>query len=211
MIEQQTLDTAQRSAQSLAASLDRLLDALSWQPSEVRWVAVASGPGSFTGLRVGVTTAKVFAYAVQADLIAVDTLAAVAEGVPPATSPLHVVFDAQRGDVYAAAFRRATVEDPLEQVMPTQILPSETWLASLEEGARVAGPMLERLADRLPAGVTAVDKHDWIPTAAGVGRLAWARYERDERDDLWSLVPRYLRRSAAEEKLLARTGQTPPA
>ena len=68
----------------------------------------------------------------------------------------------------------------------------------------VSGPILGKLADRLPAGVVAVDSSRWPPRAATVARLA-ARYSALGRhDDLWALVPVYSRRAAAEEKWEAR-------
>ncbi len=72
------LPDEQRSAQSLAPSIDALLAEVGWRPAEVELIATAVGPGSFTGLRVGVTTAKMFAYAVNCPLIGVNTLEAIA-------------------------------------------------------------------------------------------------------------------------------------
>ena len=72
------LDHTQRSAQSLAPAMQRLLKQVGWLPADVQLVAVSVGPGSFTGLRVGVTTAKVFAYAVGAEVLGIDTLEAIA-------------------------------------------------------------------------------------------------------------------------------------
>ena len=61
------LDSKQRTAQSLAPGMKTLLAEAGWRPTDVELVAVTIGPGSFTGLRLGVTTAKTFAYAVGAD------------------------------------------------------------------------------------------------------------------------------------------------
>ena len=63
MLAEQPLDPTRRSAQTLAPAIATLLDAVEWRPADVELVAVATGPGSFTGLRIGVTTAKAFAYA----------------------------------------------------------------------------------------------------------------------------------------------------
>src|SRR6185369_14233589 len=77
-IGQIVLTAEQRTAQALAPSLKQLLAAVGWSPKDVEMVAVAIGPGSFTGLRIGVTTAKAFAYAVGAEVIGVNTLCALA-------------------------------------------------------------------------------------------------------------------------------------
>jgi tRNA threonylcarbamoyladenosine biosynthesis protein TsaB len=80
------LDRTQRSAQSLAPAISRLLKQVGWLPADVQLVAVSIGPGSFTGLRVGVTAAKVFAYAVGAEVLGVNTLEAVAANAQGSTA-----------------------------------------------------------------------------------------------------------------------------
>src|SRR4051812_4115512 len=72
------LDPRLRSAQSLAPAIRTLLDQVGWRPQELALVAVTVGPGSFTGLRVGVATAKVMAYAAGADVLGISTHAAIA-------------------------------------------------------------------------------------------------------------------------------------
>ncbi|OHB85019.1 MAG: tRNA (adenosine(37)-N6)-threonylcarbamoyltransferase complex dimerization subunit type 1 TsaB, partial [Planctomycetes bacterium RBG_16_64_12] len=80
----------QRSAQSLAPGIKMLLERVGWQPTDVDLVATTVGPGSFTGLRVGVTTAKSFAYGVQADILGVDTLEVIAAAAPAHVQTLSV-------------------------------------------------------------------------------------------------------------------------
>ena len=75
---QNELNPGQRSAQSLAPALARLWQAVGWKPTEIELIAVALGPGSFTGLRVGVTTAKMLAYLARAQVLGVDTLETIA-------------------------------------------------------------------------------------------------------------------------------------
>ena len=194
------LNPTQRSAASLAPAMVAVLETVGWKPGDVELVAVTIGPGSFTGLRVGLATAKTFAYAVGARLLGVDTLETVAAGVPGDVAMLSAVIDAQRGEVVAQRF----VRDPdawLKPAGPQELLPVEAWLEGLTPEIRVAGPVLEKLVGRLPAGVSAVDANFWRPTATQVARLAARLDAAGQRDDLWSLVPRYSRRSAAEEKI----------
>jgi tRNA threonylcarbamoyladenosine biosynthesis protein TsaB len=193
------LNPAQRSAQSLAPGLRNLLETVAWRPADVELVAVTIGPGSFTGLRLGVTAAKTFAYAVGAQILGVDTLQAIAAAVPATVKTLSVVIDAQRGEVVAQRFSRQA-ESWLQPAGPQELLPIDAWLSGLAPGTFVAGPVLEKLGGRLPEGVAAVAPEFWRPTAAEVARLAARQYAAGRRDDLWSLVPRYSRRSAAEER-----------
>src|SRR4030042_1258471 len=82
LLAELTLGQTQRSAQSRAPAMLALLKQVGWRPADVQLVAVSVGPGSFTGLRVGVTTAKVFAYAIGAEVLAIDTLETIASGAP---------------------------------------------------------------------------------------------------------------------------------
>lgn len=193
-----TLAPNQRSAQSLAPAMKTILGQVRWKPQDVQLVAVAAGPGSFTGLRVGVTAAKVFAYAVGAEVLGVDTLEAIALNC--ACQPvIHVAMDAQRGDVVARSFKIESTER-VEPVGPQELIPADEWLNRLQHGSVVSGPALLRHAERLPPNIVALDREFWFPQASAVGRLASRQYAAGRRDDIWKLVPRYCRRSAAEEK-----------
>ena len=98
------LDAGEKSARALVPAVQRLLGQSGWKPEDIGLVAVAEGPGSFTGLRVGITFAKTFAYTVHAAVIGVPTLEALAAGTPAECSPLSVAMDAQRGDVVVQDF-----------------------------------------------------------------------------------------------------------
>jgi len=189
----------QGSSRSLAPALQRLLAKVGWQPKDLQAVGVVVGPGSFTGLRVGVTAAKTFAYAVGADVVALDTLEVIAAAAPTETPRLSVAVDAQRGQVVAADFARAP-DGWLHPAGPARLLDVEAWWAGLPPGSVVAGPVLRQLAGRLPSHLVLLDPEYWLPRAAAAGRLATRLYAAGQRDDLWNLVPRYSRRSAAEEK-----------
>jgi tRNA threonylcarbamoyladenosine biosynthesis protein TsaB len=199
-----TLAGDQRIAQTLAPMLRDLLTDVGWSPLAIELVAVAIGPGSFTGLRIGVTTAKTLAYATGAGIIGVNTLTVLASQVPHSRAPLWAIMDAQRQELFAARFDPANVDQ--RRVDPkTQIIKQEIWLAQLQSGDQATGPGLRRLATHLPAGVSAVPQEYWQPTAAAVGKLAWQRFHIGQRDDAWKLAPCYYRPSAAEEKAAGPT------
>jgi len=193
------LNPLQRSAQSLAPTIKTLLEQVGWQPREIQLLAVTTGPGSFTGLRVGVTTAKVFAYAAGAEVLGICTLETIAAAAPNEVKAVSVAVDAQRGDVVAQRFRRET-GGSFEAVGDRSITRLEQWLARLPPGCSVSGPVLKKWVDPLPPGVMMLDRAFWHPTAANVARLAYRDYLAGRRDDLWSLLPVYTRPSAAEEK-----------
>ncbi|MGL4514719.1 MAG: tRNA (adenosine(37)-N6)-threonylcarbamoyltransferase complex dimerization subunit type 1 TsaB [Lacipirellulaceae bacterium] len=185
----------ERSARTLAPALAALLEAAAWERGSIGCVAVASGPGSFTGLRVGVTTAKALAYAWRADLVAIDTLAALAREAEP-TARGWALIDAQRGELFAAPFAGQVAE-------ATRRLSLAAVLAELRQGDTVLGPGVDALDDAAGAP-TAITWQDLEPSAAAVARLAWPRWLAGETEDPLTLVPEYYRTSAAEEKRAAQ-------
>lgn len=205
---QQELNAQQRSAQSLAPGIKRLLAEVSWRPSDVRLIAVTAGPGSFTGLRVGVTTAKTMAYALGADVLGINSLRAIAQRITRPVERLTVLMDAYRGQLFTATYdcREADqVGASLPREMePARIVDLDVFLGALPQGAVLSGPALSRIGSQLPPGVDTVEEALWQPTAVAVGQIAAVRYGEGHRDDLWQLVPRYFRPSAAEEKWAAQ-------
>jgi tRNA threonylcarbamoyladenosine biosynthesis protein TsaB len=197
------LEPHERSAQWLAPTIRSLLSRINWQPRDVRLVAVTAGPGSFTGLRVGVATAKVFAYAVGAELLGVSTLETIAAAAPAEIARLAVGIDAQRGDVVAQAFQRSASGE-LEPLDDARLLPLADWLAGLPQGFAVSGPVLKKWTEPFPPGIEVLAAEIWHPKAAQVARLALRHYLAGRRDDPWRLLPVYSRPSAAEEKWAKR-------
>ena len=203
-ISQSRLTRERRTAQSLAPALEALLIDAGWPPDSIKLVAVAVGPGSFTGLRIGVTTAKTFAYAVGAEIVGVNTLEVLANQVQPSTERLWTIIDAQRGELFASCFH-ASKGCGAE----TSIITQDAWLAALRPGDGVTGPAVRRILLRLPKDVTVVPEPRWQSTAETVGQVAWRAYRNGHRDDVWRLVPHYYRQSAAEEKAARHDGARP--
>lgn len=228
LVVEESLAPPVRSAQGLAPLLDRLLRTAGWRPADVGLIAVIDGPGSFTGLRVGLTTAKLYAYATGAAVLGIDAFAAIAHAIPSIIAPagradnaqtglssqadapppatpdrLSIAMDAQRGQLLAACWQRSPTGD-WRETAAAELLDVDRWIASLSPGDVVVGPALgsgrPRLADGLPSGVVVLPETCWTPTAATVARLAWRDHAAGRRDSLWTLLPRYYRPSAAEEK-----------
>ena len=196
-------NSQQRSAQSLVPAIQDVLSAVHWLPEEVELVSVAIGPGSFTGLRVGVAATKTFAYVAHSKVIGVGTLRVIAAQAPDEIPLLWTLMNAGRRQLFVGKFVRDESGN-LTQVGKTEIQDNDDWLVGLEPGDAVTGPGLDPLAEQLPNGVCALDRALWHPRAATVGRVGYRQYNAGQRDDLWKLVPFYGRPSAAEEKSARR-------
>ena len=192
-----------RSAQTFAPAMQTLLDQVGWKAGDVQCIAVGVGPGSFTGLRVGITAAKMFAYATGAKIIGVDTLLALAVTLKNVAKKVSVAVDAQRSEIVAQNFEiRSDGPIPLGS---QRIIPIAKWWEFGNENAEgknvlFSGPILHRIEKNIPAEITLADRSLWEPQAASIAQIAAARFQRNEFDDLWTLVPQYSRPSAAEER-----------
>jgi tRNA threonylcarbamoyladenosine biosynthesis protein TsaB len=200
-----TLDQARRHARDLAPAARDMLQELGWRPGDIEAVFVSTGPGSYTGLRVGIMSAKAFAYATGCTVLGIDTFAAIAwqSAADASVVRLSVIADAQQEKVYAQRF---VVEPNLLPVAesPLLILPLSQWLAQLEPDERITGPGLRSFQHALPPATNVVAERLWDPRPESLLRLGLERLSKGEKDDLWQLEPLYLRPSSAEEKWDAR-------
>ena len=170
------LSRQQRTAQSLAPGVRSLLGQVRWQPSDVELVAVTVGPGSFTGLRIGVTTAKVFAYAAGADILGIDTLETIAAGAPEQVQAVTAIVDAQRGEAVVRSFVRD--EDGwFRPIAAAELVEVDVWLERLPSGTTISA--LEFVAGQRTQPLDRVAQDDFgfittamIPEPATMGLLA---------------------------------------
>jgi len=198
LAERQLAQAGRRHARTLVAELANLFAECGLRTDQCEAIAISVGPGSFTGLRVGVVCAKTFAYATGCQLTPVDTFEAVAAGVPAEVSQVAVIDLAQRGELFVGEYRRT--EDRWERIGDITIEPSEAYAAALQPGRRVVGPGLSRLRGSLfPEEVCLPAEFD-IPAARHIAALGTRQLQMGLTVDCWSLEPFYLRRSAAEEK-----------
>jgi len=163
-------------------------------------VAVSMGPGSYTGLRIGVSTAKGWACAAGADLIGVPTLAAYAAWLRPVSRPGDVIcalLDARRDEVYAGAFRR--VDDGLEPHADTTALSVDAlpeWLGRVDGRLWLLGDGAEKsleALDTMEAPRTVCPPDAVGPSAAWVARRGRVRLARHGPDDRASFEPLYVK------------------
>ena len=179
---------------------------------DVEAVVVAVGPGMFTGLRVGVVTAKTLAYAQQIPVLGVNTLEVIAAQTAIALDDgeqvIRPAINAQRQQLFCGAYRNAQPWR-LEEISPNEILDRDAWLASLNDNVVVTGAGLRPLSLELQEQVARerkieiADESTWDCSALGVGLVGREYLSQGKSDDLWKLEPYYFRPSAAEEKLLA--------
>jgi tRNA threonylcarbamoyladenosine biosynthesis protein TsaB len=205
LLSSRRLEEARRHARDLVPAVADLLASAGWQPRDVHGVIVSHGPGSYTGLRVGIMSAKTFAYATGCKLLAVSTFAAIALQAPSDVQEVDVLADAQQDKIYVQRFTRPTTGADWVNQSPLSIQKLGDWLAQRENRVWISGPGLQVYRNRLPEGVQVVDAEHWNPQPESLLRIGLARYRAGEQDDVWMLEPLYLRASSAEERWQARS------
>jgi tRNA threonylcarbamoyladenosine biosynthesis protein TsaB len=183
-----------------------LVDLCEGDLSRVDALAVGLGPGSFTGLRVGLAALKAIAYARELPLAGVSSLRALALGAQR-TGLVVPTLEARRGELYASAIEGEATVVP-ETVMPAASLPA--FVEKLRRPATVVGPGAR--ANRAALGGLAVLDEPVAPLARWVAQLCAAglRGARYDRDAVFALAPEYLSAPAAEIALAeGRVGGLP--
>lgn len=212
------LHTGQTHSQTLLPMVEQLLTLGGVTPAQLELLAVAAGPGSFTGLRIAMAAVKGLAMARDIPCCGVSTLEALAWNLRGAQGLAGAVMDARRDQVYAALFwldgaggvRRLTQDDaiPIEE-LGRQLAQhrgdqkNSVWL--LGDGAMLCyNALLKDLPEVRPAPA-----HLRLQRASSVGALAQQAAAAGEAVSCRELTPRYLRLPQAQRELLSRQG-TPP-
>jgi tRNA threonylcarbamoyladenosine biosynthesis protein TsaB len=191
-------------AAMIVATIDRLCRAQQWGPRDLDELYVSAGPGSFTGLRIGITLAKTMALATGVNLVAVPTLRVLAENAPAETRHLVLVLDAKREQIFTARFERA----------------GETWIEREPPHLDSLAAIIERaprpvylLGEGLPHHEKFIPAHDpkiirtppetWRARAAAVAKIGEELARKGMFADPERLTPIYVRIPEAEEKFEA--------
>ena len=199
-------------SQTLMVMAEDLLEQCSFTPQQVEAVAVAAGPGSFTGVRIGVAAAKGFAWGREIPCYGVSTLESMALGLGAFSGTVCPVMDARRSQVYNALF--SAENGQLDRMAQDRAIA----LADLAEELKTAPKPIflvgdgseltyRTLKNEIP-GLVLPQESRMHQRAVGVGLAAIAAIARGETGDAGALQPNYLRLSQAEREKLEKNGGT---
>ena len=192
LLAQMTLNIKKNHSITLMPATDFLMNSLDMKPTDLDRIVVAQGPGSYTGLRIAVATAKTLAHTLKIELVGVSSLLAL---VPEQAEGLVIpVMDARRNNVYAGFYQSG------QSVRPEAHLP----LAEVLEIAGVADQPVTFVgetavfAEQIEAALPQAAIQPTLPDAAAIGRLGLDLPAQSIHD----FVPNYLKRVEAEENWL---------
>ena len=192
LLAQMTLNIKKNHSITLMPAIDFLMNSLDMKPKDLDRIAVAQGPGSYTGLRIAVATAKTLAHTLKIELVGVSSLLAL---VPEQVEGLVIpVMDARRNNAYAGFYQSD------QAVRPEAHLP----LAEVLEIAGAANQSVTfvgetaAFAEQIEAVLPQATLQPTLPDAAAVGRIGLGLPAQSIHD----FVPNYLKRVEAEENWL---------
>ncbi len=196
-------------SEQLMSAVDRVLKSSHTPLQQIDAFAISIGPGSFTGLRIGLSTVKAFALVTGRPILPVSTLEALANTLPFTTHPICPLLDAQRGEVYAALFTFLGT-NKIRRLGEDQVIAPLDLARQITQPTILLGNGLNRYGGQLQQslGEKAIlaARHLWSPSALQVAELARQQWHEGHLPPPSSIVPHYLRRSEAEVKWERRPG-----
>ena len=202
LIAEITKDAQLTHSETLMLHVEAALKMAATPKEKLAAIAVSLGPGSFTGLRIGLATAKAMAYALRLPLIGVPSLEALAYNFPVAGIRIAALMDAQKGNAYRAVFAwedgRLIVHSPA-QVMSLPDIIDECGHAG-QPVVLLGDIVRKKIAGRmdLPANTKIAPPHLIMPRAANAAMLGLAMLAAGQTANVMDLEPIYIRRSEAE-------------
>jgi tRNA threonylcarbamoyladenosine biosynthesis protein TsaB len=206
LIAEVRLNVKSTHSERLMTGIDHVLRQAGLGISDMDVFAVAIGPGSFTGLRIGLSTVKGFSYATGKPIVPVPTLEAIAWNFPYCRYPVCTMLDARKKEVYTALFKwdgenflrlidemSIKVDRLLEQMMPYV----RRKLVFTGEGALIYRDTIVEAMGRRAIFAT---PEKMIPSPANVASIGIRKASKGEFSEPVSLIPFYIRRSEAEMK-----------
>ena len=189
-------------ATSLIPLIRDVLVAAAQPLSALDLFAVSIGPGSFTGLRIGLSVAKGLAMATAKPVVGVPTLTALAHVVGPRAHTVYPVLDARKREVYAAAFESPAGRP--ERLWGPEVLTPEALAERLRPPCVLCGDGVDEyesiFRQRLGGSVDLLPSSRLAPSALAVALLGAERFRRFGADDVAALEPAYIRPCEAEQK-----------
>ena len=178
----------------LMPAIDQILQWAGLTVHDIDACAVGIGPGSFTGIRIGVGTIKSLCYALKKPIVGVSTLEAIAYNLRYTDKLICPVLDARKDEVYGAVFRGG---QNLLRRSDDLCVPIESLLNQIDDDVIFGGDGLQRYAsavqERFGDDVSLANPIFNVPRGASIARIGYDRFLNGQSDDYFSLTPNYVR------------------
>jgi len=202
LVAETRLNVKTTHSERLMTVIDHVLEQSEMGLDNIDAFAVAIGPGSFTGLRIGLSTAKGLSYATGKPIVAVPTLEAFAYNFSYCSYPVCLMLDARKGEVYAAVFKWE--EGAFRRVVEDTSIKAEDLLRKFDQVVLFAGEgaalYKSVITEVMKERAVFASPEKMVPSPSNVAVLGLSKAARGEFTDALAAVPRYIRKSEAEVK-----------
>jgi len=177
--------------EQLIALIDVLTEKTGWTLDALDAIVYAQGPGSFTGLRIGIAVAKGLAFTLRKPMIGINTLDSLAFGVLTWPGPVAVFLKARQQEGYFATYRKTATE--FERLTDYAIIACDDVRKKLDEGVLLITTPHDFLQDSLAEGIALAPACYSLPQPRTLAELGWQKWQAGEFDDAASVEPFYLK------------------
>jgi len=177
----------------LAQTIKRVLDALGWQTSDIDYFACGLGPGSFTGIRVGLATIKGLSWVTNKPIIGISTLDILARNATDTDKQIIPIIDAKRNSIYCAVYKNKNGR--LNRIKSYMLLSEKEFLKCAEPNSVILGDAVSLYKDSILGNireVTILDKDYWYPKARNIIGLSLERIRDKKFARPFDIKPIYL-------------------
>lgn len=202
LLAELNIETNKHHSENLIIHIQDLLKQAEVDKKELSAIAVSTGPGSFTGLRIGLATAKAIAYTLQIPVIGISTLYGLAWNLFSEGALLCPTMDAQKGNVYTGIFE--IKNGVIIEHWPEKVESVENVLQEVGKNSKImvlgeGVPLLFKSLEEQGLYSQIALPHLRMPKASSIGYAAMQRFLNKEFESLMEVVPNYIRKSEAEE------------
>jgi tRNA threonylcarbamoyladenosine biosynthesis protein TsaB len=192
--------------------IDRLCTARGWRPQDLDELYVSAGPGSFTGLRIGITLAKSLAFATGLKLVAVPTVRVLVENAPPEARHVIIVLDAKRDQIFTARFEGPSGDASWQEREPAHLDSLTAMLDRAPRPVHLLGEGIPYHRKFIPDDprIIITQEDTWRARARSVAKIGHQMSQSNQFTDPDRLTPIYIRKPEAEEKWEQQRGMGGP-
>lgn len=200
IVAEHTLNIVQAHSSRLMPAINTVLKWGEITPKDLDGCAVGIGPGSFTGIRIGVATVKSLCYAVDKPIIGVSTLEAIAYNLRWTDGLVCPILDARRSEIYGAVFHGGT---EWQRITDDLCLPIDAFLDKLDRHTTPDSSIIfvgdglvtygDEVQSKHPETASLADTIFNVPRGSAIATLGANRLKEEDTDSYWTLVPNYVR------------------
>lgn len=187
------LELGRKHSALLIVTIERLLKALGWKPQDLDYFACGVGPGSFTGIRIGLAVIKGLAWAIKKPVIGVATLDVLARNAKATNGFIIPIIDAKRNLIYCSIYK--TEDKRIQRIAPYMLLTEGEFFKKAKNRAIILGDALDLYREKILKkikGATILDKDYWRLRGHHIMEVALEKIMAGKINTAFDLKPLYL-------------------